>query len=470
MSTGIDSVKSQKYLLSEFRAVILAAGLSTRMKSTTQKMFHPLGGIPLIQHITRQVSALISEPPVLVISPLTKNIFNALASPSHYVLQKHPSGTGDALLATRALLEGKSEHLLVAYGDIPLVTEVSLKRLVAHHTKTGAEITFLTANDGPRSGMGRVIRNPDGQVKSIIEERQASQEQLALTEVNGGIYCFRTRRLWSLLEKLPTASNRESQLTDLVTLMLQAGGKVEALPVHNGWELLGINTRYDLAQAEWILRDRARQILLSSGVTLADPSSIFIDTDVKVSRDTVIMPNTHLQGSTHIGQACTIGPNTIIANSKIGNRCRVVSSMVEESTLESGVMVGPFSHLRPGTYLERGVQIGNFVEVKESRLGRDTKVSHHSYLGDATIGRAVNIGAGVITCNYDGKNKHRTTIEGGAFIGAGTKLIAPVTVGRSAITGAGAVIIHNVKPKTLVVGVPARPKPRTLPNKIKIKS
>ena len=240
--------------------------------------------------------------------------------------------------------------------------------------------------------MGRVLRDRRGQVAGIIEEQDASRKQRDILEVNGGVYCLSTQGLWPLLENLPEASNGEVRLTDLVSLTLQSGGRVEAVAVRDAWELLGINTRDDLAHAEGVMRERIRQIWMQEGVTLVDPASTFIDSAVEVGQDTVIFPNTHLHGATRIGRDCRLGPNAIIVSSIIGDGCRVVASMLEEATLEPQADVGPFSHLRPGAYLERGVHIGNFVEVKESRLGQGTKVGHFSYLGDATLGPEVNIG------------------------------------------------------------------------------
>ena len=438
----------------------MAAGLGSRMRSATPKVLHPLCGTPLIQHVAGQIQAAVPGPPVLVVSPKAQALQQLMGTGPDYVVQKRPTGTGHALLATRPLLEGDVAQLLVTYGDIPLLTQESLVALLAHHTESGADVTLLTAIGGPRDGMGRVLRDRRGRVAGIVEESDTSREQRDIPEVNGGVYCLRTQGLWPLLKRLPEASNGEGRLTDLMSLTLQSGGRVEAVAVGDAWELLGINTRVDLAQAEGLMRERIRRTWMLRGVTLEDPTSTFIDSAVEVGQDTVILPNTHLHGATRIGRECRLGPNAIIVSSTIGDGCRVVASMLEEVTLEPQADVGPFSHLRPGAYLERGVHVGNFVEVKESRLGQGTKVGHFSYLGDATLGPEVNIGAGTVTCNYDGEQKHRTVIEAGASIGSDTMLVAPVTVGRRAVTGAGAVVTHDVEPNTLVMGVPARPETR----------
>ena len=281
-----------------------------------------------------------------------------------------------------------------------------------------------------------------------------------IREVNGGVYAFRSDALWPHLDALRPSAGGEVYLTDVVGLAVQAGEHVDAVPVDDPAELLGVNDRVHLAQAEAVLRQRLRTRWMLAGVTLVDPPSTFIDADVEIGQDTVVYPNTHLYGTTRTGRGCSIGPNTVIADSVVGEDCRIVASMLEGATLEAGVSVGPYSHLRPGSHVEEDVHVGNYVEVKESRLGRGTKVGHFSYIGDATVGRDVNVGAGTVTCNFDGVAKHRTVIGDEALIGSDTMLVAPVRVGERAVTGAGAVVTRDVDPEALVTGVPARQRSR----------
>jgi bifunctional UDP-N-acetylglucosamine pyrophosphorylase/glucosamine-1-phosphate N-acetyltransferase len=300
------------------------------------------------------------------------------------------------------------------------------------------------------------VRDAAGHVQAIVEERDAEAATLALDEINAGVYCFEARALWPGLSEIrPSPVTGELYLTEFVNLQARSGAAVRAVPASFD-EVRGVNTRTELATAERIARARSCARLMECGVTVLDPATTYIDEDARAGQDTVIYPNTHLCGDTVIGEACEIGPNSIIRSSRIGDGCRVLASVVEESTLEDGVAVGPFSHLRDGAYIESGAYLGNYAEVKKSRIGGGTQMHHFSYAGDATIGCNVNIGAGTITCNYDGTDKHQTVIGDGAFIGSDTMLIAPVTVGAGGRTGAGSVVTKDVPPGGLVLGVPAR--------------
>ena len=376
------------------------------------------------------------------------------------VVQQTPRGTGDAVLAARPMLEGASGCVLVLNGDLPLLTGETLRSLMERHEASGAALTLLTAEEAPQGELGRIVRDPAGRITAIVEAREASPEERNIREVNGGVYAFRGEALWPHLDALQPSSNGEVYLTDVVALAAQAGEHVDAVPVEDPTELLGVNNRVHLAQAEAVLRQRLRSHWMLAGVTLVDPASTFIDADVEIGQDTVVYPNTHLYGTTRVGRGCSLGPNTMVANSVVGEGCCIVASMLEGATLEAGVNVGPYSHLRPGTHVEQDVRVGNYVEVKESRLGRGTRVGHFSYIGDATVGRDVNVGAGTVTCNFDGAAKHRTIIEDGALIGSDTMLVAPVRVGQRAVTGAGAVVTRDVGPEALVTGVPARERRR----------
>ena len=437
-------------------AVILAAGKGTRMKSGLPKVLHRLAGREMIGYVTDVARQVQPKRIVLVVGAESKGVRELLGDSLEYVEQTEQLGTAHALLQARGELEGKVDNVLVLNGDIPLISGPTIQEIMHHHSATHAAVTILTSKGMDQEGLGRVIRAESGQVIGIVEEAVADSAQKEIGETNSGVYCFRSEWLWPQLAELPRSTSGEFYLTDLVGLAASSGHKVESVAAQNPVETLGINNRIHLAQAEAVLRQRIRERIMLEGVTLIDPPSVFIDAAVEIGQDTVIYPNTTIEGTTRIGQECVIGPNTVIVDSHIGKCCRVQASVIEASMLEDGVDVGPFSHLRPGSYLEAGVHIGNFVEVKESRLGKGTKVGHFSYIGDATIGRNVNIGAGTITCNYDGVQKHATFVDDDAFIGSDSMLIAPVRIGARAITGAGSVVNRDVAPDMLAVGAPVR--------------
>lgn len=437
--------------------VILAAGQGTRMKSDLPKVLHPLGGHPLVTYSLNAARSLSDARPVLVIGHGAERVREIVGDQAILVLQVEQLGTGHALMQAEPVLAGQADTVLVLYADMPLIRPETLHALVQAHTRQGdATITLVSViADQPR-GFGRVVRDASGNVIALVEEAQATSEQLAIRELNAGIYCFDAAWLWPHLHQLPLSPKGEYYLTDTVALAVAEGRKVQALIAEDPEEMLGINTRVHLAEAEAVLRRRINQRWMEAGVTLLDPLTTYIQDTVEIGPDTVILPNTHLWGQTRVGAACTLGPNAILRDTIIGDRCRVEASVVEGATLEDDVSVGPFAHLRPGAYLARGVHLGNFAEVKNATLGPGTKVGHFSYIGDATLGANVNIGAGTVTCNFDGERKHHTTIGDGAFIGSDTMLVAPVTIGRGAKTGAGAVVTRDVPPGRLAYGVPAR--------------
>lgn len=437
--------------------VILAAGQGTRMKSTLPKVLHPLGGQPMVCYSVQTATAVSGRPPVLVISYGGEQVREVVGEAARYAVQAQPLGTGHAVEQARALLEGQGQHVLVFYADMPLLRAETLIRLYEAQRKSDSPLTLLTlVADQPR-GFGRIVRDARGYVQAIVEEALATPEQLAIREFNVGVYCFDAAWLWAHLSAIPLNPKGEYYLTDLVEIAVREGAPVNAVVADDGVGCLGINTRVHLAEAEAALRQRVNEALMLSGVTLVDPATTYIHPTVAVGRDTVIHPNTHLWGQTAIGEGCTIGPNTIIRDSTIGHRCRIAASVIESAVLEDDVEVGPFGHLRKGAHLESGVHMGNFGEVKNSRLRRGVKMGHFSYIGDADIGEESNIGAGTITCNFDGVRKHRTVVGRNVFIGSDTMLVAPVTLGDGARTGAGSVVTHDVPPDTLVYGVPARP-------------
>ncbi|MEA3459265.1 MAG: bifunctional UDP-N-acetylglucosamine diphosphorylase/glucosamine-1-phosphate N-acetyltransferase GlmU [Chloroflexota bacterium] len=438
--------------------VILAAGQGERMKSKIPKVLHPLAGQPMVRYVVDMVFQLTSEKPVLVVGCGAEQIRQTLGDCVSYVEQEEQLGTGHALLQARPLLEGRSGAILVLYADMPLLSTRTLRGLVELHGKGKAPITMLTVCADDPMGFGRIIRDEAGHVVGIVEEAVATEEQRKIRELNCGTYCFDSRWLWPHLPRLPLSPKGEYYLTDLIAMAVEEGHTVEALQLDDPTEALGINNRLHLAQAEAIMRKRINERWMLEGVTMIDPSSTFIDAPVQIGQDTVIYPHTYLQGETKVGRDCRIGPNTIIRDSSISDGCVIQASVVEGAILEDDVDVGPFSHLRQGAHLARGVHVGNFGEVKNSYLGPGTKMGHFSYVGDATVGKNVNIGAGTITCNYDGVRKNPTVIEDGAFIGSDTMLVAPVKIGARAKIGAGAVVTHDIPPDSLAYGVPARVK------------
>ncbi len=426
------------------------------MRSALPKPLHPVCGAPIIDHVLDALCGVGFDGPIVVVSPAAA-LAAHLQGHAPLAVQDRPSGTGDALAAAESHVHPDTAHLLVINGDAPLVSPESLASLMAAHEASGARMTLLTARGPLQSGLGRVIRDGDGSVSAIVEERDATPEQMSVDEVNGGVYALRTEGLWHALSLIQPAPNGELYLTALADVSRDGADAVDAVTVEDAAEVIGVNTREDLALAESVMRTRIRERWMRDGVTLVDPAATYIDSGVLIGHDTVVHPNTHLQGNTRIGNNCTIGPNAVVRDSVIGDGCTVIASMLEESTLEPGADVGPFSHLRPGAHIGRGTHIGNFVEIKASELGSGVKAGHFSYIGDARVGDEVNIGAGTVTANYDGVDKHTTVIEEGALVGSDTIFVAPVRAGKGSRTGAGSVVTHDVADGDTVVGVPARP-------------
>ncbi|MEX0785854.1 MAG: bifunctional UDP-N-acetylglucosamine diphosphorylase/glucosamine-1-phosphate N-acetyltransferase GlmU [Dehalococcoidia bacterium] len=440
--------------LDSWTAVVLAAGAGKRMRSSLPKVLHPLAGRPMVRHVVDAARAAGAERCVVIVGPNADGARAALGDGVLYAVQNEPLGTGHALAQAKNEA-GSAEQILVLNGDVPLITPETLRRLAAAHEERNADLTFLTAQVDEAGEYGCVQRDGEGRVTGVVEapERQGAAEGPA--EINSGQYCFRASWLWPRLAAIPASSSGEQYLTSLVMTAVQEGSALVAVAA-NADEVRGINDRVQLAEAEAVLRARIVRGHQLAGVTFVDPATAYVDAGVAIGADTMIEPNTHLKGATTVGAGCRIGPDSTLRDASVGDRCVVVSSTIEEATLEEDVDVGPYSHLRPGAYLCSGVHIGNFAEVKNARLGRGVKMGHFSYIGDAEVGDETNIGAGAITCNFDGEQKHRTVIGRGVFIGSDSMLVAPVTLGDGARTGAGSVVTKDVPAGALAAGAPAR--------------
>jgi bifunctional UDP-N-acetylglucosamine pyrophosphorylase/glucosamine-1-phosphate N-acetyltransferase len=441
------------------RAIILAAGIGTRMKSALPKMLHAVGGRTLIEHCVQMATQATETAPIVVVGHGAEAVQAAVNGRAAFVIQAQQLGTGHAAAQAQSHPQARAAtQITVSYGDMPLLKPETLQQLMALREQTGAAVTMLSLITDNARGFGRIVRDAHSErVLAIVEEVDCTPEQLRIKEVNVGVYCFDGAWVWDALARIqPNARKGEFFLTDLVQLAVADGREVRAIVSHDTDECIGINTRVDLADAEVAYRQRINRAHMLNGVTIIDPASTYIDADVEIAPDAVILPNTHLVGNTRVGSHSRIGPNTILIETTIGSGCEIIASMLEHSVVEDEVHVGPFAHFRPGTRVNTGAHVGNFAEIKNSTLGAGSHMGHFSYLGDATVGEHVNIGAGTITCNYDGTVKSRTVIGDSAFIGSDTMLVAPITVGENARTGAGAVVTKDVPDHSLAVGVPAR--------------
>jgi len=442
--------------------IILAAGEGTRMKSRTPKVLHRLCGKELLRYPVELLGRLGVDRIVVVVSPANQAAVKELLGDSvEYAVQTSRTGTAGAVEAAApvgSMVRKEAGQVVVMGGDSPLVTEGSLRRLIEGHLENARQMSILSGIVQDGEGLGRIHRDQGFQrrVLGIVEDSQDDGRDGQPVEVNSGVYCFQAAWLWENLGRVDAVDGPERYLTDLAAVAAEQGDSVAAHMSDAPAEVLGINNRLELARLEDIQRQRIRDHWMLEGVTISDPTSVMIDAGVVIGQDTVILPQTMLLGNTVIGSGCEVGPGSVVKDSTIGDGCRVTSSALEDAVMEAGVDVGPFSHLRPGAYLEAGVHIGNFVEVKESRFAAGAVMGHFGYVGDASIGANANLGAGMVTCNYDGKDKHRSVVEQDTFIGCDTMLVAPVTVGAGAVTGAGAVITKDVPPGRLAVGVPAR--------------
>jgi len=444
--------------LDGFAAVILAGGRGTRMRSELPKVLHAVAGVPMIRHVADAARGAGFAQLVAVVSPDGEATVAAAGPDVNSAIQAEPLGTGDA---ARAGLEGVADasNVAIVNADLPLLTAHTLAATARRHLETDAVLTLVTAEFDDPTGYGRIARGDGGVITAIVEEVDASASQRAITEVNVGLYVAHADWLQAALAALVPSASGELYLTDIVGHAAASGATIATHTLADVSEIQQVNDRVELSRAEAMMRDRIRERVMREGVTLIDPASTFIDASVTFGPDTTILPGVHLLGRTSLGVACRIGPNAVLENVVAGHRVRIGNSTIEESSLADDVEIGPYSHIRPGSSIENNVHLGNYVEVKASRIGANTRIGHFSYVGDADIGQAVNIGAGTVTANYDGERKYRTEVGDGAFIGVDSMLVAPIVVGAGARTAAGSVVTNDVPPGSMVMGVPARIRP-----------
>lgn len=445
--------------------LIMAAGLGTRMKSRRAKVLHELGGSPLIAHVVRAAQALDPRSIVVVVGHQAEEVEQAVLAEvgglASFVIQAKQRGTGDAVESARNVLEKSDSLVLVLSGDVPMIKVETLRNVIQQHNSAGAACTILSVRLENPTHYGRIIRDENDSFQKIVEERDANEEERQVKEINSGIYCFEAKDLFQGLRKIEPANDQgEYYLTDVPRIILSSGGKVSVYLHNDAREVYGVNTRAELAEFENLLRrSTIRRLMTECGVTFIDPSHAYVSPEAQVGRDSIIHPNVTIEGKAIIGEGCVIRAGVRITNSRLGDGVVVKDhSVIVDSEVGENCSVGPFAHLRMNALLEDKVAVGNFVEVKKSRLKRGTKAMHLTYLGDATIGERTNIGAGTVTCNFDGTNKHETIIEDDVKVGSDTMLVAPVRVGARSVTGAGSVVTKDVPPDSLVAGVPAEVK------------
>lgn len=432
------------------------------MKSDRAKVLHELGGLPLIAYVCRTAEALGPEKIFVVVGHQASEVERAVTAQvgelAAFATQSEQRGTGDAVMTAQAQLENSDALVLILSGDVPLIRPATLHDFIAQHRAGKSVCSILSVRLENPTGYGRIIRDESDRFLRIVEQKDANADEQAVKEINSGIYCFDARKLFAALKRVePSNQQGEYYLTDVPQILLAGGDQVNVYLHGDAREVSGINTRAELSEFENLMRRSSiRKLMVDAGVTFIDPSHAYISAEAEVGRDCVIYPGVSIEGKSVIGEGCEIRSGTRISNSSVGNNVIIKDHcVVIDSEIESNCVVGPFAHLRMNTILEEGAVVGNFVEVKKSRLGRRSKAMHLTYLGDATIGANTNIGAGTVTCNYDGKAKHQTIIEDDVRIGSDTMLVAPVRIGRGSVTAAGSVITNDVPPDTLVAGVPA---------------
>lgn len=426
-------------------AIILAAGKGTRMKSALYKVLHPVCGKPMVEHIMNRVQEIQPTEIVTIVGHGAKRVQEQLGERTHYALQAEQLGTGHAVLQAASFLQGKKGTTLVISGDTPLLTSETLQALFEYHEDKKAAATVLTAHASDPTGYGRIIRDEAGTVLKIVEQKDATPSEAQVKEINTGTYCFDNELLFDALANIDTNNAQgEYYLTDIMEILKDAGDVVAAFQTADFTESLGVNDRVALAEANQIMRERINTTHMRNGVTLVNPKATYIDADVTIGAETVIEPGVYLKGKTTIGEGCQLLGQTQIVDSTIGSQVTITSSVIEESIVHDQVDIGPFAHLRPHAEIKEQAHIGNFVEVKKATIGKRTKVGHLTYVGDATLGEDINVGCGVVFVNYDGKQKHHTTVADHAFIGSAANLIGPVNLGKNAVVAAGSTITEDI--------------------------
>ena len=438
-------------------AIVLAAGQGTRMRSRIPKVLHPLAGRPMLAHVLDTLESAGIGRSIVVTGHGADAVEAAVAGRALCVRQEPQRGTADAVRVALDAVPDDADEVLVTMGDVPLQPPELVTELLAARREAGAAVALVAATLDDPTGYGRVVRGTDRAVTAIVEEADADDAVRGNTEVNVGTYAFDVAWLRDAIGRVAASASGEYYLTDLVALAVRDGREVRAVVAVDAGDALGINDRVALAAAEERLRRRINEAHMRNGVTIVEPATTRIDADVEIGQDARIEPGTTLQGTTVVAQDAVIGPNALVRDSRIGPRSHVWASVVEESIVAEDVEIGPYAHLRPGAEIGARCRIGNFAEVKNTRIGAGTQQHHFSYLGDADVGDNVNVGAGSVTANFDGTRKHRTSIESGASLGVDTMMVAPVTIGEGATTGAGAVVTRDVAPGKTVVGMPARP-------------
>jgi len=433
--------------------IILAAGEGTRMKSDTPKVLHKVSGAAMLERVLNAVSGLKPEKVCVVVGHGAQQVKKEFSDRNIiFVHQAKQLGSGHAVIQVRKVLSKYKGNILILCGDAPLIKQETLKDLLSFHIRQDIDATVLSAEiDNPFS-YGRIVRQPSGQVSGIVEEKDAQPLQKRIKEVNSGIYCFKSQKLWNSLKKINNKNNKgEYYLTDTISILSCSGASIGAYKIKGFEEILGINSRIDLAKAEKLLNKRVVEKVMIEGVTVIDPENTYISPEAKIGRDTIIYPGTIIECDTEIGHSSIVGPNCLIRSSKIGSGCVIRTSFIYDSILHDNVKIGPFAHIRPGTVIKEDARIGNFTEVKKSIVGRGSKVSHLAYIGDTELGSDINIGAGAITCNYDGVNKHKTQIGDGSFVGSNVNLVAPVRIGKNVLIAAGSTITEDVPSGSLAI-------------------
>ena len=438
--------------MSELYSLILAAGEGKRMKSNTSKVLHKICHKSIIDYVLDAASGLSDQMPVVVVGHKKQQVMEHLAGRAMFAFQEEQKGTGHCVMQAKDIFSGRRGTIAVMGGDTPLITAGTLQQAAAYHNKSGSTVTVLTAQLADPTGYGRIVKNEAGEFLKIVEQKDATEQEQKINEVNSSTYLFDIEMLFDALSKVNNQNAQgEFYLTDTIEIIRNAGGRVSTFMVEDAREIVGINDRIQLAAAEVIMRERINTLHMQNGVTIINPENTYIGADVKIGMDTVIMPQVSLEGNTEIGEGCTIGQNTIIRDSTIHSNVEIINSVILKSLVGSGTTVGPFAYIRPNSRVGMNVKVGDFVELKNAAIGDGTKISHLTYVGDSDVGRKVNFGCGTVTVNYDGSAKYKTVIGDNAFIGCNTNLVSPVAVGNGAYIAAGSTITDDIPDNCLAI-------------------